>query len=186
VKAKNTNFLMQNKNILLLALIVVLLLMIPLVAMQFTHAVAWSPLDFATAGALLFGAGLAFELIARKASGIAYKAALAAALATALFLVWANLAVGILGSEDNPANWMYVGVLAVGIAGAIIARFQPRGMARALFATGLAQVLVTGVALITQKDLSGFEIVMVNGFFVVLWIGSALLFLRAKFSVRPQ
>jgi hypothetical protein len=49
-----------------------------------------------------------------------------------------NLAVGIIGSEDNPANLMYGGVLAVGIIGAIIARFEPHGMARALVATTLA------------------------------------------------
>jgi hypothetical protein len=50
-----------------------------------------------------------------------------------------NLAVGVIGTEDDPANLMYVGVLAVGIIGAIIARFRPHGMARTLFATALAQ-----------------------------------------------
>ena len=54
-------------------------------------------------------------------------------------LVWINLAVGIIGSEDNPANLMYGGVLAVGVAGAVAARFRPGGMARALAATALAQ-----------------------------------------------
>jgi len=41
---------------------------------------------------------------------------------------------------------MYIGVLAVGIIGALIARFQPHGMARALFATALAQMLVAVIA----------------------------------------
>jgi hypothetical protein len=35
------------------------------------------------------------------------------AVGTALFLVWSNLAVGLIGSENNPANMMYLGVLAV-------------------------------------------------------------------------
>src|SRR5688572_8042949 len=60
-----------------------------------------------------------------------YRFAVGVALAAALFLVWMNLAVGLIGTEDNPANLLYGGVLAVGIIGAIIARFRPHGMARA-------------------------------------------------------
>ena len=66
-----------------------------------------------------------------------------------------NLAVGIIGTEDNPANLMYGGVLAVGIVGAIIARFQPHGMARALVATALAQALVAVIALIAGLGFAG-------------------------------
>jgi hypothetical protein len=53
----------------------------------------------------------------------AYRAAVGVAIAAAFILVWMNLAVGIIGSEDNPANLMYGGVLAIGIIGAVIARF---------------------------------------------------------------
>lgn len=63
-------------------------------------------------------------------------------------MTWVNLAVGIIGSEDNPLNVVFVGVLAIGIVGAFIARFQPRGMARAMVAVGIAQVLVAVAALI--------------------------------------
>ena len=93
-----------------------------------------------------------YELAARKTGNIAYRAAVGVALAAALLLVWINLAVGIIGNEDNPANLMYIGVLAVGTIGAIIARFQPHGMARALFATALAQGLVVVIALIAGKQ----------------------------------
>ena len=85
----------------------------------------------------------------------AYRAAVGVALAAAFILVWVNLAVGIIGSEDNPANVMYGGVLAVGIIGAIIARFQPHGMARALVATALAQALVAVIALIAGWGSTG-------------------------------
>jgi hypothetical protein len=77
---------------------------------------------------------------------------------------------------------MYVGVLAVGIVGAIIARFRPHGMARALFATALAQALVAAIALIAGLGLpwSGpAEILVLNGFFIALFAGSAWLFRRA-------
>jgi hypothetical protein len=43
----------------------------------------------------------------------------------AFILIWMNLAVGIIGSEDNPANLMYGGVLAVAIVGAFMVRFRP-------------------------------------------------------------
>lgn len=53
-----------------------------------------------------------------------------------------NLAVGLIGNEENLANLMYIGVLAVGLIGAAIARLEPGGMARVLFAMALAQTLV--------------------------------------------
>jgi hypothetical protein len=79
-------------------------------------------------------------------------------------------------------------VLAVGIIGAIIARFQPHGMARALFATALAQALVAVIARIAGMQRASYssvsEILGLNGFFVALFVGSAWLFrLReGKFS----
>ena len=136
------------------------------------------------AGALLFGTGLTYELVAKRMSTIAYRVAVGVALATAFILVWANLAVGIIGSENECANLMYIGVLAIGLIGALIARFQPRGMARALFATALVQALVTVIALIAgmhrYPGSSVTEIVNLNLFFVALWVGSALLFQRAS------
>jgi hypothetical protein len=97
-------------------------------------------------------------------------------------LVWLSLGVGIIGKDGDPANLMYFGVLAVGIVGALIARFRPRGMARALFAMALAQALVAAIALIAGLGLpwSGpAEILLLNGFFVALFAGSAWLFRRA-------
>ena len=181
------NIITQNKNIFLIALTVALILLVPFIAMQFSDEVAWSPFDFAFAGALLFGTGLAFELISRKSSTIAYRAAVGVALVTAMLLVWINLAVGIIGSEDNPANKMYLGVLAILILGALIVRFQPQGMARVLFATALAQGVVLVIALIiwkpeitsTEALLDVLRVMGVNAFFVVMWVGSGLLFQRA-------
>jgi peptidoglycan/LPS O-acetylase OafA/YrhL len=156
--------------------------------MQFTDEVNWDVADFALFGALLIGVGVSYELAVRTTGDNAYRAAVGVALAAAFILVWVNGAVGIIGSEDNPANLMYGGVLAVGIIGAIIARFQPHGMARALFATALAQALVAVIALIAGlgSPWSGpLEIVALNGFFVALFVGSALLFQRAARG-RPE
>jgi hypothetical protein len=161
-------------------------LMVPLLAMQVTDQVVWDLADFAVAGALLVGTGLMYELAARKAGNIAYRAAVGVALVAALLLVWLTGAVGIIGSEDNNANSMYIGVLGVGIIGAIIARFRPHGMARALLATALAQALVAVIALIIGlgSPWSGpAELLALNGFFVALFVGSALLF---RYAGREQ
>jgi hypothetical protein len=134
----------------------------------------------------VIGAVIAYKQT--KTQGTAYRAAVAVALATAFLLAWANLAVGVIGSEDNPANLMYVGVLAVGIVGAIIARFRPHGMARALFATALAQASVAVIALTFGLGLPWsppVEILGVNGFFVALFVGSALLFRHAARGRTP-
>ena len=64
------------------------------------------------------------------------------AVVAALLLVWLSLGVGIIGKDGDPAIVMYFGVLAIGIAGALIARLRPLGMTRALLATALAQALV--------------------------------------------
>ncbi|MGH6910342.1 MAG: hypothetical protein ACREEG_09165, partial [Phenylobacterium sp.] len=65
-------------------------------------------------------------------------------------------------------------VLAVGIVGAGVARFQPAGMARALIATALAQAVVSAIALA-----AGVATLALNAGFIGLWLGSAWLFRKA-------
>ena len=117
-----------------------------------------------------------------------YRFALGVALVSALILVWLSLGVGIIGRDGDPSNLMYFGVLAVGIIGAVIARFRPGGMARALFAMALAQASVAAIALIAELGYpwSGpLELSLLNGFFVALFVGSAWLFRRAEHG-RPE
>ena len=169
--------------------IAALLWLLPLVAMQLTDEVVWDETDFAVWGAMLLGAGGPYELAARMTGNTAYRAAAGVALAAAFILVWMNLAVGIIGSEDNPANLMYGGVLAVAIIGAVIARFRPAGMARALSATALAQALVGVFALAAGfgSTAPSFPeaIVFLTGFFAALWLMSAWLFRRAAREQVP-
>ena len=86
---------MRTRNIIRIAVITALLLFVPLVAMQFTDEVNWTPLDFAVAGCLIFGAGLAYEL-GIKRMGDKNRRRIATGLLALVFLyVWAELAVGI-------------------------------------------------------------------------------------------
>jgi len=164
-----------SRAILRLALATAFLLLLPLVAMHFTKDVAWGPGDFVVAGILLFGAGLTYQLLSKKAPTAAYRAAIGVAVATVLLLVWVNLAVGIIGGENDSANLMYAGVLAVLIIGGVVARLRSAGMARALFATALAQLSVAAIARFAGWSSTS----LLDGFFVALWIGSAFLFRRA-------
>lgn len=175
-----------GKPLLLIALATAALLLVPLVAMQFTDEVHWTTLDFAVAGCMLFGSGTAYLLIARSANHAAGRAAACIAVAAALMLAWVNLAVGIIGSEDNPANLLYAGVIAVEIVGFVIARRRASGMSAALFATALAQALVAVIALIVGLGASEppgrLGILVLNGFFVALFAASAWLFRRAALA----
>jgi hypothetical protein len=151
------------------------LLAAPLLAMQISDEMDWDLADFALAAALVIGVGVALELVARRATSLAYRAGAGLALATAVFLVWANAAVGIIGREDNPANRMYAGVLAVGAVGAVLARLRPGGMALALVATAVAQVAADLIALASGLGSAG----PVTAVFAALWLGSAGLFRKA-------
>jgi hypothetical protein len=121
-------------------------------------------------------------LMRARTDSTAYRSAIGVALAAAFILVWLSLGVGIIGKDGDPANLMYFGALAVGTVGAIIARLQPHEMARALFATALAQALVVAIALIAGLGLpwSGPAGVLgLHGFFIALLAGLAWLFRRA-------
>ncbi len=165
------------------SLVAAFLLLVPLFAEMFLEGMDWGLFDFVAAWILLFGAGFTYRLIARKVNNINYKAATGVAVTTALFLVWSNLAVGLIGSEDNAANWMFVGVLALGLLGAIITRFQSKGMSKVLFSMALAHLLISIVALLAGLHLipqsSIGKILGVNGFFAFLWIASGLLYRNA-------
>jgi hypothetical protein len=89
---------MKNKRLILILVVPVILLLIPLIAMQFTDEVNWSLIDFIVAGLLLFGTGLILELVLRKVGNMKYRIAILITLLLGLMLVWAELAVGIFGT----------------------------------------------------------------------------------------
>ncbi len=150
------------------------LLLLPLVAMRFTDEVNWGPEDFLVAAILIGGTGLLFELAVRSVRDPAFRAGAAVALAASFLLIWLNLAVGIIGSEDNPLNQLYAGVLAVGFLGSLAGGLRPRAMAVAFAAAAAAQMLVSVVALS-----QGYFTLVLDGFFAALWLTAAWLFRRA-------
>ncbi len=88
----------KNKRLIGIVLMVALLLVIPLIAMQFTDEVNWTLSDFIVAGVLLFSTGLICELVLRKVNKFEHRIAIIAVILVALFFIWAELAVGIFGT----------------------------------------------------------------------------------------
>jgi hypothetical protein len=89
---------MQNKRLIGIVLAVAVLPLIPFLAMKFTGEVNWSLIDFITAGVLLLGTGLACEFVLRKVRKLPHRIAICAAILIMLFIIWAELAVGLIGT----------------------------------------------------------------------------------------
>lgn len=148
----------------------------PLVAMRFTREVDWTASDFVVFGAMLLLALGAYELVARMSPDRFYRAGVGVAVVGGFLLVWANLAVGIIGDGENLANLGFFAVLLVGMAGALLAWFRPAGMARALYATAAANVALSAACLVAGPDPRG---AVLSLFFVLFWLASAGLFRQA-------
>jgi hypothetical protein len=86
---------MEIKIIIRIALITASILLVPLVAMLFTDEVNWGPMDFIVIGALLFGAGLAYELLVRRVHDKKRRLVIGAGVVCVVLYLWAELAVGI-------------------------------------------------------------------------------------------
>jgi hypothetical protein len=173
--------IVSRKKIFHLALFTGCALMLPLIANRVSDEFSWKILDFVACGVLVFGCGLAYQLVTSNPVGIAYKAAAGIAIIAAFLLVWVNLAVGIIGS--GPVNALYAAVPIVGAVGAAMARLRPQGMSRALFATALVMALVPPIALMLgTSDFSPgvLPVFAINSLFVLLFVGSAMLFRRAQ------
>ena len=87
-----------TKKLGLVVLATAAILLVPFIAMQFTGEVNWNAFDFVVAGVLLAGTGLAYVLSTMKMSSPRSRLAIGAVLAVVLVLVWAELAVGIIGT----------------------------------------------------------------------------------------
>lgn len=74
------------------------ILLIPLIAMQFTDEVNWTLLDFVVAGILLIGTGLFLKLVLRKVKNRKLRIIIVIFIFITLFIVWAELSVGIFGT----------------------------------------------------------------------------------------
>lgn len=88
----------ENKRLTALLSAAAFLLLIPLIAMQFTDEVQWSLFDFVIMGVLLMGTGLLCELVLRNVKKFGSRLILCGFILITFLLIWAELAVGIFGT----------------------------------------------------------------------------------------
>lgn len=89
---------MENKRLIIILFSVLIVLLIPLVAMQFTNEVNWGTLDFVVMGVLLLGTGFLCELVLRIVKKTHHRLIICGGILFTFFLIWAELAVGIFGT----------------------------------------------------------------------------------------
>ena len=176
-----------TKRLIMWAVVALLILLIFLikqltnfgqVEVQWNEAIAY--------GVILLVAGGFYELWQwLKTRTRTYRIAFSVGLTGVFLLGWVSGAVGVIGSENNPANLMYWSIPVVLLIGSLISRFKPSPMARTLFTTAIVQMLIPVVALfIWPANASWGEagvvgIIVFNTIFAVLFfVASALLFRR--------
>lgn len=86
---------MKNTAFLWIAVATALVLLIPLISMQFSSEMNWDETDFIVIGALLFGAGSFFVLVARHVTLTSHRILVGLMVLAAVLFLWAELAVGI-------------------------------------------------------------------------------------------
>ncbi len=89
---------MKNKRLLIILISISALLLIPLIAMQFSTEVIWSLSDFVIMGALLLSVGLAFEFMLKKVTTNKNRIIIGGFILLLFLLIWIELAVGIFGT----------------------------------------------------------------------------------------
>ena len=147
----------------------------------------WTASDYVVAAAMFAVVGGTFELAVRASGSASYRAGAAVALGTAFLTTWVNLAVGIIGNENNPLNLIFFAVIAAALVGAIVARFEAAGMARAMSVAAALQAIV-GIA-VAAFNIASNEPPGTIGLFILIelfacaWLGSAWFFRKAA---RPS
>lgn len=131
----------------------------------------WTASDFVIMGVMLGSVGLGIEFLVRRSGSNAFRLGSVVAVLTAFMTVWANLAVGMIGSEDNPYNLYFIAVPVMAFTAAIAGRFDPRKTAWIMAGAALLQL---GLALGGMEvDMRGARF---SSFFAFLWLLAAALF----------
>lgn len=158
------------------------LLALPWIAMRLeAPGVDWSGGDFLIMGIMLAGACGLYEAATRMSGNLFYRAGAAVAVLTGFLTVWSNLAVGIIGNENDALNLMFFGVVAIALFGALAVRLRAPALAKVMAAAGVAQLLATFVG----WTMAGWEPgVPISLCFAAPWLLAGELFRRAGLQER--
>ncbi|HYC74644.1 hypothetical protein [Brevundimonas sp.] len=154
---------------------------VPLAARLLLPGMEWTTFDFVVWAIMLLAAAALCEIGLRLSGQLAYRAGVIVAVGTSFLITWSNLAVGIIGDEDNPLNQIFFGVIAIALVGAFLVRFRPKGMAAAMLVTALAQFGTAFVALAYEHI-----VFVIVGVFTLGWLLSVWLFREAARGETPR
>ena len=130
----------------------------------------WTTSDFIVMVVMLVITGGTIELAFRSSTDWAHRLGALVAVLTGFLTVWVNLAAGMIGSENNPYNLWFGGVLAIAIAGSLLSR-SSTALAGTMLLTAAAQAAVSVIGLGTDMRGGIFSLA-----FAGLWLLSAGLF----------
>ncbi len=91
---RNNEAIMRNNVFVWIALGTGLILLVPMIAMQFTDEVNWDTKDFIVMGFLLLSTASLFVLVSRRAPR-RRRVVIGIMFAAAFLYIWAELAVGV-------------------------------------------------------------------------------------------
>ena len=155
------------------------LMLLPISIQLISGNFGWTIGDFIFAAVVLLVSCSLFDWVARKSPNFSYLAGGGAALAAGFGLIVVNGAVGLVGSEDENHNLLFLAVILVAIVGAILARGRPASMARAMTAAAVTHFVISTVLLVRAGGVSdGDPTAEVVGLsiFAGVWLASAALF----------
>lgn len=146
----------------------------PLIASAFIDEMLWDRFDFALWALLLGVAAGGFHLATRISGDLAYRLAAGLALGFSFLTIWANLAVGVIGNENNPLNLLFFGVLLIAALASFSALLRPKGMVVAMIVTAAGQASVGVIAHTRGHDIWPFTLLAVT-----VWLAAAWMFRTA-------
>ena len=148
--------------------------LLPFIAKQFTDEVQWTTSDHVFWAFMLAIPGAIVDLVSRMTPNWFYRGGVIIALGTSFVITWANLAVGIVGNEENPTNLIFFGVVAIAMLGSPLVGFKASRLRWVFYLTAAAQALSAVTALHAEPF-----VLVFCGVTTALWLTAATLFGKA-------
>ncbi len=148
---------------------------LPAIAMQFTSEVDWTGSDFVFAAVLISALGIGAEIAVRVGRNVPHKVGIAIAALGGFLTVWINGAVGMIGSEDEATNLVFIALVGIAVVASLLVWFRPAAM-RSIMAALSAGQFGVGIAA-GLWTMPGHAVEWgVLGFFALIWGASAACF----------
>ena len=152
------------------------LVVVPVLAWRAYQPFAFEPGHGIMAALVTLVSGLAYEIAVRLPARRTLAGGLALNLLGILTTVWFNGAVGIIGSEDDPANRMFLVPIGIALAGLAVASYRPGVAALVLVMATFGQLGTFFHALAAGYGFIG----PITVFFCAIWLAASFLYRRAE------